>query len=74
MSVPNNTPSHESALAVTLTVGELRALVREEIQAVHQNGQTPELLSAETASSRLLKNSIFPNQNYYRYDTILHTF
>ena len=27
-----------------------------------------------SASSRLLKNSIFPNQNYYRYDTILHTF
>ena len=52
MSEPDNTPSHDSALAVTLTVGELRALVREEIQAVHQNGQTPELLSAETASKR----------------------
>ena len=25
-------------------------------------------------SSRLLKNSIFPNRNYYRYDTILHIF
>jgi len=53
MSVPNNTPSQDSNLAVTLTVGQLRALVREEVQAImKQNGQTSELLSAETASKR----------------------
>ena len=54
MSVPNNTPSHESALAVTLTVGELRALVREEIQAANQNGHgESRLLTPEELANRL---------------------
>ena len=50
MSVPNNTSSHDSALAVTLTVGELRALVREEVQAANQNGHRCKM-STELAKS-----------------------
>ncbi len=44
----------DSTLSVTLTVGQLKALVREEIEkAAGQNGQHgDELLSAETAAQR----------------------
>ncbi len=50
MSVPNNTPSQDSALAVTLTVGELRVLIREEVQAANQNGHRCKM-STEPAKS-----------------------
>lgn len=50
MSVPNNTSSHDSALAVTLTVGELRTLIREEVQAANQNGHRCKM-STEPAKS-----------------------
>jgi len=39
MSVPNNTPSHDSALAVTLTVGQQKALIREVVnEALGKSG------------------------------------
>ncbi len=61
MSVPNNTPSQDSALAVTLTVGELRALIREEVQAANQNGHQDRLLDAGEASKIL---SVSPDWLY----------
>ena len=43
----------DSSPSGSLTVGQLKELVRKETQAaLGQNGQTPELLSAETASKR----------------------
>ena len=54
MSETKKTDIDDSSLSVTLTVGQLKALVREEVQAVsngngHQEG---ELLSAEAAAKR----------------------
>ena len=42
----------DSRLAVTLTVAELRELIREEIQAL-QNGKEAELLTPEQLAGRL---------------------
>ena len=54
MNEPKKTILDDSAPSVTLTVGQLKALVREEAQkAVGQNGQHEgELLSAEAAAER----------------------
>jgi len=54
MSVPNNTSSHDSALAVSLTVGELRALIREEVhKSVNGNANLDPLLDAEDVAKIL---------------------
>ncbi len=52
-----NEPSHinDSSLAVTLTVGQLREIVRVEILAASQNGnQEPKLLYNMKEAARLL--------------------
>ena len=51
MSDPSNI--NNSSLAVTLTVGQLREIVREEIQATNQDGHQTELLTAEKLAERL---------------------
>ena len=55
MGETNHTHNQDSALAVSLTVGELRALIREEVQAVHQTGQQAgdRLLDVDEASKVL---------------------
>ncbi len=52
----NNSPTQESTLAVSLTVGQLRALMREEISAVaEQNGhREPKLLYNTEEAARIL--------------------
>jgi excisionase family DNA binding protein len=49
----SNTESDGSALAVTLTVEQLRALVREEIQAATPNVDSPTLLAPEELATKL---------------------
>ncbi len=59
MSKPENTNIDDSSLSVTLTVGQLRAVVREEIEkAAAQNGQHGDkLLDAEEAC-KVLSSSV----------------
>ena len=53
MSESNNTITDTSP-SVTLTVGQLRALVREEVEkAVRRNGHGKELLTPENLAERL---------------------
>jgi len=54
MGETNHTANHDSALAVTLTVGQLRALVREEIyKSVNGNANLDPLLDAEDVAKIL---------------------
>ncbi len=54
MSDSNNIPNQESALAVSLTVGQLQVLIRDEVEnALGQNGHGKELLTAEDLAERL---------------------
>jgi len=63
MGIPNNKTIQESDPSVMLTVGQLKALIREEIeQAQGQNGQGEDrLLDAEEASKLL---SVSPDWLY----------
>ena len=54
MSEPKKSILDDSDLSVTLTVGQLRTLVREEIEkAAGQNGHQTELLTAEKLAEKL---------------------
>ena len=55
MKETNSNPTQESTLAVSLTVGQLKALIREEVvKAVGRNGQADDrLLDAEQLAQRL---------------------
>jgi len=54
MSEPKKVDLDDSSLLVTLTVGQLKTIVREEAQkAVGQNGHYPDLLTAETLAEKL---------------------
>ncbi len=53
MSEPPSSPIQDSSLAVSLTVGQLRQLVREEIQAANGNASLEPLLDAEDVAKIL---------------------
>lgn len=54
MGETNHTHNQDSALAVTLTVGELRALIREEVhKSVNGNANLDPLLDAEDVAKIL---------------------
>ena len=54
MSEPEKANIDDSSPSVTLTVGQLKALVRTEVEkAVGQNGHHPDLLTAETLAEKL---------------------
>ncbi len=55
MKETNSNPTQESTLAVSLTVGQLKALIREEVvKAVGRNGQADDRLQdAEQLAQRL---------------------
>ena len=54
MSEPKNPDIEDSTLSVTLTVGQLRALVREEVQAASNgNHGAAQLLTSEELADRL---------------------
>ena len=55
MKETNSNPTQESTLAVSLTVGQLKALIREEVEKpVGRNGQADDrLLDAEQLAQRL---------------------
>ena len=62
MSVPNYTANHDSALAVTLSIGQLRQIIRGEVrEAMGQNGHQDRLLDAGEASKIL---SVSPDWLY----------